>query len=69
MVRENTEGEYSSIGGKMFAGAERHLTSAIKSNGIAITLPYWDERVAEMGRQYPDVKVVNRSGSWRVRQR
>jgi tartrate dehydrogenase/decarboxylase/D-malate dehydrogenase len=36
---------------------KRHLTSATKSNGIAITMPYWDERVAEMGRQYPDVKV------------
>ena len=87
IVRENTEGEYSSIGGRMFAGTERelvmqesifsrfgvdrvlkfafelaqsrpkkHLTSATKSNGIAITMPYWDERVAEMARQYPQVK-------------
>ena len=79
IVRENTEGEYSSIGGRMYAGTEReivvqetvmsrigvdrvlryafevarsrpkkHLTSATKSNGIAITMPYWDERVAEM---------------------
>jgi tartrate dehydrogenase/decarboxylase / D-malate dehydrogenase len=88
IVRENTEGEYSSVGGRMFAGTEReivmqetimsrvgvdrvlkfafelaksrpkkHLTSATKSNGIAITMPYWDERVAEMARQYPDVSV------------
>ncbi|MEL7525093.1 MAG: tartrate dehydrogenase [Pseudomonadota bacterium] len=87
IVRENTEGEYSSIGGKMFAGTERevvmqetvmtrtgvdrilkyafdlarqrggHLTSATKSNGISITMPYWDERVAEMAQHYPDVKV------------
>lgn len=88
IVRENTEGEYSSIGGRMYAGTEReivvqetvmsrigvdrvlrhafelarsrpkkHLTSATKSNGIAITMPYWDERVAEMAKQYPDVKV------------
>jgi len=88
VVRENTEGEYSSVGGKMFPGTEReivlqetvmtrvgvdrilkfaydlaqsrpkkHLTSATKSNGIAITMPYWDERVAEMGKQYPEVKV------------
>ncbi|TBV09048.1 tartrate dehydrogenase [Phytopseudomonas dryadis] len=88
VVRENTEGEYSSVGGKMFAGTEReivlqetvmtrvgvdrilkfaydlaqrrpkkHLTSATKSNGIAITMPYWDERVAEMGKQYPQVNV------------
>ncbi|MCH2077765.1 MAG: tartrate dehydrogenase [Rhodobacteraceae bacterium] len=87
IVRENTEGEYSSIGGKMFPGTDREvvmqetvmtrtgvdrilkyafdlavqrggrLTSATKSNGISITMPYWDERVAEMAAQYPDVKV------------
>jgi tartrate dehydrogenase/decarboxylase/D-malate dehydrogenase len=87
VVRENTEGEYSSIGGKMFPGTERevviqetvmtrigvdrvlqfafdlaqkrpkkHLTSATKSNGISITMPYWDERVEEMAKSYPDVK-------------
>jgi tartrate dehydrogenase/decarboxylase/D-malate dehydrogenase len=87
IVRENTEGEYSSIGGRMYPGTEReivmqetvmsrvgvdrvlkfafelaksrpkkHLTSATKSNGIAITMPYWDERVAEMAKAYPDVK-------------
>ena len=88
IVRENTEGEYSSIGGRMYPGTEReivmqetvmsrigvdrvlkfafelaqsrpkkHLTSATKSNGIAITMPYWDERVAEMAKAYPGVKV------------
>lgn len=36
---------------------KKHLTSATKSNGIAITMPYWDERVAEMAKAYPDVKV------------
>jgi tartrate dehydrogenase/decarboxylase/D-malate dehydrogenase len=87
VVRENTEGEYSSIGGKMFAGTERevvmqetvmtrigvdrvlkfafelaskrerrHLTSATKSNGISISMPYWDERVEEMAKAYPDVR-------------
>ena len=87
VVRENTEGEYSAIGGRMFAGTERevvmqetvmsrtgvdrvlkfafelarstpkkHLTSATKSNGIAITMPYWDERVREIAKSYPDVK-------------
>lgn len=87
-VRENTEGEYSSIGGRIFEGTEREtviqntvftrvgvdrvlryafelarsrpakkLTSATKSNGISITMPYWDERVAEMAKEYPDVKV------------
>jgi len=87
IVRENTEGEYSSIGGRMFPGTDReivmqetvmsrvgvdrilkyafelaakrggHLTSATKSNGISITMPYWDERVEEMAAQYPDIKV------------
>ncbi|MFZ3083796.1 tartrate dehydrogenase [Rhodoferax ferrireducens] len=88
IVRENTEGEYSSVGGRMYAGTEReivlqetvmsrvgvdrvlkfafelaqsrpkkHLTSATKSNGIAITMPYWDERVVEMAKAYPEVKV------------
>jgi tartrate dehydrogenase/decarboxylase/D-malate dehydrogenase len=88
IVRENTEGEYSSVGGRMFEGTEREivmqetvltrhgvdrilrfaletararprkrLTSATKSNGLAITMPYWDERFAEMARNYPDVAV------------
>ncbi|MDB5549363.1 MAG: tartrate dehydrogenase [Tardiphaga sp.] len=87
VVRENTEGEYSSIGGRMFpdtprefvtqqtvmtrVGVDRilkfafdlaqsrpkkHLTSATKSNGISITMPYWDERVEAMAKSYPDVK-------------
>lgn len=87
VVRENTEGEYSSVGGKMYEGTEReivfqdsvfsrkgvdrilkfafelaqrrpnqHLTSATKSNGISITMPYWDERVVEMAQAYPAVK-------------
>ncbi|WP_406256588.1 tartrate dehydrogenase [Streptomyces chartreusis] len=86
VVRENTEGEYSSIGGRIFEGTERetviqetvmtrtgvdrvlryafelaasrprkHLTWATKSNGISISMPYWDERAAEMAEQYPDV--------------
>ena len=86
VVRENTEGEYSSVGGKMFPGTDReiviqetvmtrhgtdrvlryafdlaatrerkHVTSATKSNGIAITMPWWDERVEEMATNYPTV--------------
>jgi len=35
----------------------KKLTSATKSNGIAITMPYWDERVEAMSRQYPEVTV------------
>jgi len=88
VVRENTEGEYSSVGGRMFEGTarelviqetvmtrvgvdrvlqyafelamrrpRRHLTSATKSNGIAITMPYWDERVDAMAARYPQVAV------------
>ncbi len=88
VVRENTEGEYSSVGGRMFAGTDRefvlqesvftrigvdrvlkyafelaksrpkkHLTSATKSNGISISMPYWDERVVEMAKNYGDLKV------------
>ncbi|MBO9521463.1 MAG: tartrate dehydrogenase [Nocardioidaceae bacterium] len=88
VVRENTEGEYSSIGGRMFEGTDRelvlqetvmtrtgvdrvlefafelaaarpaaHLTSATKSNGISISMPYWDERVAAMKQRYPQVDV------------
>ena len=88
IVRENTEGEYSSVGGRMYGGTPREiviqetvmsrtgvdrvlkfafdlamrrprrkLTSATKSNGISITMPYWDERVAEMAKAYPDIAV------------
>ncbi len=88
IVRENTEGEYSSIGGRMYEGTEReivmqetvmsrigvdrvlkfafelaqsrpkkHITSATKSNGIAITMPYWDERVLEMAKGYPELRL------------
>jgi tartrate dehydrogenase/decarboxylase/D-malate dehydrogenase len=88
VVRENNEGEYSSIGGRLYEGTDqemavqqsvftrqgvdrilkvafdiarsrpkKHLTSATKSNGIAITMPYWDERVKAMSADYPDVKV------------
>ena len=35
----------------------RHLTSATKSNGIAITMPYWDERVEAMAAAYPEVRT------------
>jgi tartrate dehydrogenase/decarboxylase/D-malate dehydrogenase len=86
VVRENTEGEYSSIGGHMFAGTPREvviqetvmtrfgvdrvlryafdlasrrprrkLTSATKSNGISITMPFWDARVEAVAAEYPTV--------------
>ena len=31
----------------------KHLTSATKSNGISITMPYWDERVEEISTKFP----------------
>jgi tartrate dehydrogenase/decarboxylase/D-malate dehydrogenase len=36
---------------------KKHLTSCTKSNGISITMPYWDERFAEMGKKYKEVKT------------
>ncbi|KAH7124173.1 hypothetical protein B0J11DRAFT_607239 [Dendryphion nanum] len=90
VVRENTEGEYSSIGGKMFEGTDReivvqetvmtrigvdrvlkyalelaksrpkkHLTSATKSNGISITMPYWDERLQTLVKEgdFSELKI------------
>jgi tartrate dehydrogenase/decarboxylase/D-malate dehydrogenase len=38
------------------ARPKKHLTSATKSNGISITMPYWDERVKEMAKSYPGVR-------------
>jgi len=35
----------------------RHLSSATKSNGIIHSMPYWDQRFAEMSKQYPDVQT------------
>jgi len=36
---------------------KKHLTSCTKSNGITITMPYWDERFAAMKKSYPDVRT------------
>ena len=88
VVRENTEGEYTNLGGVMYPGTEReiviqeavfsrhgtdrvlkyafelansrarkHLTVATKSNGIAISMPWWDGRADAMAESYPDVTV------------
>ena len=35
----------------------KHLTSATKSNGIIHSMPYWDARVAEMAKNYPEGNV------------
>jgi tartrate dehydrogenase/decarboxylase/D-malate dehydrogenase len=88
IVRENTEGEYSEIGGRIFhgrademaiqeavftrTGVERiaryafdlartrsgSVASATKSNGIIHTMPFWDEVVADVATDYPDVELT-----------
>jgi tartrate dehydrogenase/decarboxylase/D-malate dehydrogenase len=86
VVRENSEGEYSAVGGIIAEGTDnetvlqesvftrkgtdrilkyafdlamtrerKHVTSATKSNGIAISMPWWDQRVEEMAKAYPQV--------------
>lgn len=88
IVRENTEGEYTDLGGVMYAGTDREivvqdtvmsrygadrvlkyafelarsrprkrLTVATKSNGIAISMPWWDGRADAVGADYPDVET------------
>jgi tartrate dehydrogenase/decarboxylase/D-malate dehydrogenase len=88
IVRENTEGEYTSLGGRMWAGTEREvviqenvfsrfgtdrvlkyafelaasrprrkLTVATKSNGIAVSMPWWDERADACAQHYPGVAM------------
>jgi len=88
IVRENTEGEYTKLGGIMYEGTEReiviqenvfsrygtdrvlkyafelaasrprrHLTVATKSNGIAISMPWWDGRADAMHAAYPQLTV------------
>nr|MBA2556772.1 tartrate dehydrogenase [Chloroflexota bacterium] len=87
-VRENTEGEYSGIGGRFHRGSaeeiaiqtsvftrrgiervarfafdramerDRQLASATKSNALQYSAVLWDEVVAEVARDYPDVEVT-----------
>jgi len=35
---------------------KKKITVATKSNGIAISMPWWDQRAAEVAALYPDVK-------------
>src|SRR5215218_7909039 len=35
----------------------RHVTSATKSNGVFIAMPYWDERFQAMAANYPDIRT------------
>jgi len=88
IVRENTEGEYSSVGGRMYENTDREIavqetimsrygvdrvqkfafelaksrkrkkvTNATKSNGISITMPFWDERFQFNKKKFPDIKT------------
>jgi tartrate dehydrogenase/decarboxylase/D-malate dehydrogenase len=88
IVRENNEGEYSAIGGRMYEGSELEaaiqtavftkrgcdrvmryafglamrrrrgeVVSATKSNGISISMPFWDERFAAIAKEYPTIKT------------
>jgi tartrate dehydrogenase/decarboxylase/D-malate dehydrogenase len=87
IVRENNEGEYSQIGGRLYQGTPEEiviqesvftvrgvdrtlryafelassragkLTSATKSNGIVHTMPFWDERVGLMSKEFPNIEV------------
>ncbi|MDB5698223.1 MAG: tartrate dehydrogenase [Alphaproteobacteria bacterium] len=85
VVRENSEGEYSQIGGRTGLGENEivvqqaiftrrgtdrilryafelarklgrpHVTSATKSNGLYHSMPFWDERFAAIGADYPEI--------------
>ncbi|BBH48775.1 tartrate dehydrogenase [Pseudomonas sp. KU43P] len=88
VVRENTEGEYTSLGGIMYENTEReiviqesvysrhganrllkyafdlaqsrprkHVTLATKSNGVAISMPWWDARADDVAKDYPEITL------------
>lgn len=86
IVRENSEGEYSSIGGRVHRGDDEivvqnavftkkgvsrvmeyafelakqrnsQLTSATKSNGIAHSMPFWDEVLSEIAGKHPEIQT------------
>jgi tartrate dehydrogenase/decarboxylase/D-malate dehydrogenase len=88
-VRENTEGEYCGVGGRIRQGTpdevvmqtaiftrkgtervvryafdlamkrERTLVSGTKSNALNHSMVFWDEVVAEVAKDYPEVSVQN----------
>jgi tartrate dehydrogenase/decarboxylase/D-malate dehydrogenase len=87
VARENTEGEYSDSGGRLFAGTPREIAvqdsvftrhgleriiryafelagtrrnnviGATKSNGISITMPFFDEVFREISEDHPGVEA------------
>ena len=88
VVRENTEGEYSDVGGRVYSGTphemaiqesiftrrgvervvryaynlaatrRNQLVGATKSNGIRVTMPFFDEIFREVGREFPGVQAT-----------
>ena len=87
VVRENTEGEYSGVGGRVHRGRDaevavetaiytrtgierivryafeyarshgrRLVTSSTKSNALRHAMPFWDEVVAAIAAEYPDLE-------------
>jgi tartrate dehydrogenase/decarboxylase / D-malate dehydrogenase len=87
VVRENTEGEYSDSGGRVYKGTPHEiavqesiftrrgveriiryafeeakarrglLVGATKSNGISVTMPFFDEIFREISTDYPEVEA------------
>ncbi len=87
IVRENTEGEYSDVGGRLYSGTPHELAiqesiftrrgvervvryayalaqsrrgllvGATKSNGIRVTMPFFDEIFREIGGEYASVEA------------
>jgi tartrate dehydrogenase/decarboxylase / D-malate dehydrogenase len=88
-IRENTEGEYAGVGGRVHTGTEhevalqtsvfsrfnvervvryaferaqdrrKHLTSITKSNAMQYGMPFWDDVVNEVSKDYPDVEITS----------
>jgi len=88
VVRENTEGEYSDSGGRVYKGTPHEiavqesiftrrgveriiryafeeakarrglLVGATKSNGISVTMPFFDEIFREISSDYPEVEAT-----------
>ena len=90
VIRENTEGEYSNLGGRHYAGTpqeaamqisyftrhgieriaryafevarsrpRKELVSITKSNALKFSMVFWDEVVAGVAKEYPDVKLTS----------
>lgn len=88
IVRENTEGEYSQIGGRFGEGTDQEtviqeaiftrkgtdrviryafelaqklgrprVASATKSNGLFISMPFWDERFRAVASNFPGIET------------